>query len=188
MAEYVTVAQFRELGMENVVVERASTFGSNQRKTKEESPAQAESVMPIHLARLTPERAISILSMLLPANIEFYRTPISVAPPALQRHSPSIPATSTVSAAASKGAQSKIPEKTSIYGSVSTTDIAANLKAILAEDDEGARVPLGSEDITFIEKTDDYDRVKHLGVFEIDIRVKGGSDVIRRTIKVSAQD
>jgi hypothetical protein len=75
-----------------------------------------------------------------------------------------------------------------IYGSVSTSDIAANLKAILAEDEASSRVVLSAEDIQFVQETDDKDRVKHLGVFEIEIRVEGATDSVRRTIKVNAQD
>lgn len=104
-----------------------------------------------------------------------------------QRHSPSIPSTSAVSVAAQEAARPKA-SKTSIYGSVTTADIAENIRAVLAEDDVGARVVLTSDDITFVEEGEEKDRVKHLGVFEIDIRIKGATDNIRRTIKVNAQD
>jgi len=136
---------------------------------------------------MQPAQATSILDKLLPQNIDFYRTPITIALPT-KRVSPSIPVTSTISAAAAQGKEPEKTGKTSIYGSVSTSDIAANLKAILAEDEQGARVLLAPEDISFMEETDDKDRVKHLGVFKIDIRAKGASDAVRRTIKVNAQD
>jgi hypothetical protein len=71
---------------------------------------------------------------------------------------------------------------------VSTGDIAANLKAVLAEDDEGARVVLSPEEITFVEETEDAHRVKHLGVFEIEIKLNGATESVRRTIMVNAQD
>lgn len=104
--------------------------------------------------------------------------------------SPSIPASSAISAAAATAEANKPgkPEKRGIYGSVSTSDIAANLKAILAEDEEGVRVVLSHENISFVEETDDKDRVKHLGVFDIDIRLDGAPEVVRRTIQVNAQD
>ena len=97
---------------------------------------------------------------------------------------------STVSAAARAGKEikAKTPTKTSIYGSVSTNDIAGNLKAILAEDSRGALVVFASENITFVEQTsDDKDRVKHLGIFDIEIQLKGAPDVVKRTIQVHAQ-
>jgi hypothetical protein len=141
------------------------------------------------------EQTTSILSSLLPPNIDFYRTPIPVTnTPSPKRLSPSIAANSAVSVAATAAAAAtaarpgKKPEKTSIYGSVSTSDIAANLKAILAEDGEGARVILSPEDISFVEETEDVDRVKHLGIFEVDIRPKGALDAIRRTIRVNSQN
>jgi hypothetical protein len=130
---------------------------------------------------------MAVVAMLLPANIDFYRTPIETPSPALKRHSPSIPTSSALSAAALEGIETEAAQPTSIYGSVTTADIASNLKAILAEDNEGARVVLSAEDILFVEEGEEYDRVKHLGVFEIDIKVKGASDVIRRTIKVNAR-
>jgi hypothetical protein len=71
---------------------------------------------------------------------------------------------------------------------VSTGDIAANLKAVLAEDDEGARVVLSPEEISFVDETEEKNRVKHLGVFEIEIKLNGATESVRRTITVSAQD
>lgn len=131
---------------------------------------------------------MTILEQLLPANLDFYRTPISLPTP--KRVSPSIPTSSAISAAAAIAEANKPagPERKGIYGSVSTSDIAANLKAILAEDEEGVRVVLSPENISFVEETEDKDRVKYLGVFEIDIQLDGATDAVRRTIKVNAQD
>ncbi len=100
--------------------------------------------------------------------------------------SPSVPSTSTISAAAAE-APAK-PAKVSIYGSVSTTDIATSLTAILAEDEAGSRVVLTPEDISFVEVTDEADRVKHLGVFQIEIKLNGAADPVRRQVTVSAQE
>ena len=79
-----------------------------------------------------------------------------------------------------------------IYGSVSTADIVESVKAVLAETEEGARVVLSAEDITIV--TDEgpapgaeADRLKALGEFEVDIRVKGG-ELVRRFISVKAQE
>lgn len=120
--------------------------------------------------------------------MEFYRTPITTAHPTPKRVSPSIPITSAISAAAAEGKEPEKPGKTSIYGSVSTSDIAANLKAILAEDEDGVRVVLSPEEISFVEETNDKDRVKHLGIFEIEIKLNGAPNAIRRTVQVHAQD
>lgn len=138
------------------------------------------------LTFMQPERSMAILDDLLPPNLAFYRTPIETAPPTLKRVSPSIPATSIISAAAAEGKEPEKPAKTSIYGSVTTGDISANLKAILAENEDGVRVILSPEDISFVEETDDKDRVKHLGIFEIEIKLNGAQNAIRRTIQVNA--
>lgn len=80
------------------------------------------------------------------------------------------------------------PDHASIYGSVSTNDIAVNLKAILAEDQKGAQVVLTPNEISFVNETEDIDRVKNLGVYEIEITLGGATGSVRRTIKVNAQD
>jgi hypothetical protein len=131
---------------------------------------------------------MKIVSKLLPQNSDFYRAPIAPTPPAPQRHSASIPAASAISAAAQEAARPKGPWGVNIYGSVSTTDIAENLTAILAEDGEGSRVVLTPDDIVFVSKGEEKDRVKHLGTFEIDIKVKGATSAVRRSITVRAQE
>jgi hypothetical protein len=75
-----------------------------------------------------------------------------------------------------------------IYGSVSTNDIAVNLKAILAENERGAQVVLTASEISFVNETEDKDRVKNLGVYEIEITLGGATGSVRRAIKVNAQD
>ena len=109
-----------------------------------------------------------------------------------KRLSPSVASNSAISAAATAAAPklkpAEKPENANIYGSVSTSDIAANIKAILAENEEGSRVVVSPEDISFVEKTEDIDRVKQLGKFQVDIRPKGAPDAIRRTIHVNAQN
>lgn len=133
------------------------------------------------------DKATATIAKLLPKNIDFHRTPIAApAPP--QRRSPSLPATSVLSEAAG-GSQPKDAEtKKVIYGSVSTSDIASSIKAILTEDNDGSRILLGPEDITFAVETEEKGRVKHLGTFEVDIRVKGAPNAVRRTITVKAQE
>jgi len=137
---------------------------------------------------MQPEQAMKIISKLLPQNIDFTRAPIVSTPPAPQRHSPSIPAASAISAAAQEAARPKGPQEVNIYGSVTTTDIVENLKAILAEDGEGSRVVLTPDDIVFVIKGEEKDRVKHLGTFEIDIKVKGATSAVRRTITIKTQE
>ena len=139
------------------------------------------------------------MDMVLPANIDFYRTAKSTPAPEPVRVSPSLSARAVLSAAAAKAkaeAEAELKpgpteKNAGIFGSVSTLDIVVELMALLAKDEEGSRVVLSAEDITFVNSEgegDERHRVKNLGIFEIDISVKGASDVLRRTIKVNAQE
>ena len=86
---------------------------------------------------------------------------------------------------------------TTIFGSVSTADVAESIKAVLVETRDGARVVIGAEDITIVQKEDvekerqergvEGDRLKALGEFQIEVRVKGG-DPVMRTVSVREQD
>ncbi len=83
-------------------------------------------------------------------------------------------------------------ELVAIYGSVSVADIAEQVKAVLAATEEGARVVLGPEDIKIIRNEGqdaqaEADRIKMLGDFRVDIRVKGG-DVVRRTVRIIGEE
>lgn len=77
-----------------------------------------------------------------------------------------------------------------IYGSVTAADISEAVKSILAQDEEGARIVLGAEDITITEEGEgsgiEPGRLKALGSFAVDIHVKGGES-IQRTVVVKAQ-
>ncbi|KAJ5047287.1 uncharacterized protein L3040_003120 [Drepanopeziza brunnea f. sp. 'multigermtubi'] len=210
MAEYLTLQKIKELGVKkDAVVERDSTFRSNaERKLErqlekeqsndgegEESEPLSQTISEqedgpapiVELELLNPEQATTLLDQLLPANLDFYRTVITLEAPA-QRISPSIPSSSATSRAAANNSKLSTPGKENIYGSVSTSDIAANLKAVLAEDEEGVRIVLSPENISFVGETEEKDRVKHLGVFEIDIQLDGATESVRRTIKVNAQE
>jgi ribosomal protein L9 len=210
MAQYVTASNLQALGVKkDAPLERDSTFRSTtekklERQVEEEEPeqvvdeAQEEEFRPapivpapsiiqaeprapqIELDLMSPDRATSILEDLLPPNLDFYRTTITVP---TKKISPSISSSSAIAAAA----QAAKADSNKIHGSVSTSDIAANLKAILAEDEQGARVVVSPEQISFVQKTDEKDRVKQLGVFEIQIRLEGASDSVRRTVQVHAQ-
>lgn len=80
----------------------------------------------------------------------------------------------------------------SIYGSVSTADIAEQVKAVLSETTGEERVVLGAEDITILnnddeEVTEGVDRLKILGDFPVVIRVKN-ADAVRRTVRITARE
>jgi len=76
-----------------------------------------------------------------------------------------------------------------IYGSVTTADIATSIRALLAHNDEAARITLSADNIKFVDlaNSDDHTRVKHLGDFTIEISVKGTESPVRRKVHVVAE-
>jgi ribosomal protein L9 len=129
-----------------------------------------------------------LLENLIPPNLDFYRVPVTLTDTPQKKISPSIRFNSVISAAAAEVKEQENADVSNIYGSVTTMDIAANLKAILAEDEDGVRVVLSPEDISFVEETSRKNGVKTLGIFEIEIRLGGAPEAIRRTIRVNAQN
>lgn len=79
-----------------------------------------------------------------------------------------------------------------IYGSVSVADIAEEVKSALRATDEGTRVVIEPEDIKIIDDERrgaeaEGDRIKVLGDFAVEIRVKNGGEV-KRTVRILAQE
>ena len=77
----------------------------------------------------------------------------------------------------------------SIFGSVSTLDIATTIKDTLSKSENGRRLVIGAEDITIAADPNQGgaeaggDRLKAIGDFNVEIRVKGG-DVVKRMVSV----
>ncbi|KAF7931196.1 uncharacterized protein EAE98_002380 [Botrytis deweyae] len=198
-AVYVTPTGSEQVGSRKNVALPDSTFG--KRKAARIEPVQDQKKAlkflsgerrlnikkVVELELLSPERSTAILADLIPPYIDFFETAITVAPLPVKKVSPSLASSSSISAAASKNSTGK-PEKVPIYGSVSTADIAAKMKTILGQDSEGKRVVFGPEDIKFVQETEEKDRVKHLGIYEIDIQLRGAPESVRRSIKINAQD
>ena len=133
----------------------------------------------------------------LPSHITFYRSPISNLEPEISESLPPARATSSAAAVLDAASVPLQPAKSlldTIYGSVSTADIADSLKAVLSQTDEGARIVLAAEDIKILVSGDvqsqdigiEGDRLKALGDFQVEARVKGG-EAITRTVSVRAQ-
>lgn len=121
---------------------------------------------------IQPAAAFIALSDTIPSFVNFYRTPIVASETAK-------PSSSTEPAASSNN----------IYGSVSTADVATNLKALLASTVVAGKIVLAEDDITFTSIGDaQSDRVKQLGTFNIEIKVKGYNEAIRRQVRVLPED
>ena len=131
--------------------------------------------------------------MLIPPSIEFYRQPIlATKEPTLNQEQKGSAGTAELETP-HVSEQAATSDSIGIYGSVTTTDIAVNMKAVLAENDEGSRVVILPEDITFVQThvtgtEEQADRVKALGEFEIEIKVKGSDEAVRKKIRVRAQE
>ena len=137
------------------------------------------------------------MEAVLPSHIIFYRSPITdPEPEILESPAPrraASPAAAVLDAASEPLKPPKAPLAT-IYGSVSTADVVGSMKAMLSQTEEGARVVLAPEDIKILVPDDvesqdigiEGDRLKAVGEFQVEARVKGGEAVVR-TVSVRAQ-
>ena len=130
----------------------------------------------------------------LPSHIIFYRSPITDAEPNTPESPTPRRAASPAAAVLDAASEPLKSSLATIYGSVSTADIVESMKALLSQTEEGARVVLAAEDVKIlvpegVEAQDvgiEGDRVKALGEFQVEARVKGGEAVVR-TVSVKAQ-
>lgn len=134
-----------------------------------------------------------IIEDLVPQEMVIYRVPIPAPEPEPE---PSRPLGNSINAIGGEGPVQRTPESkhlvTKIFGSVTTADMVDAIKAVLAGDEEGAKVVPGPEHITVDEEMDEEagveaDRVKALGNYKIEIKLKG-VDPIRRTVSIRAQE
>ncbi|MCJ1431431.1 hypothetical protein MMC27_000784 [Xylographa pallens] len=193
-AEYMTDAQLKT--MPDVVIERDFTFGMEQ-STEDQANGQEDPVN-IQIKLLSADKATQLIETYVPEHLEFYRPFISTSETEAAESLPSRRSSSVAEDPAESPEPLPKPQSIAIYGSVSTADIVAKIKALMtlkgdsAESVEAARVVLNPEDIR-IEREDglqvgeERDRIKTLGNFTIYILVKGG-EVIRRIVKVKAQE
>ncbi|KAL8893592.1 MAG: hypothetical protein Q9207_008576 [Kuettlingeria erythrocarpa] len=199
-AIYVTDSQLRDLNQKDLVIERDFNFGVEQ-------PASPPSSSPDSNAQVVdnaglneqPQRTSELIEQLVPQEMVFYRTPILAAPEP-EAAPNTAPVGNTINAIGGQDfvsqQQQRAPEPknqiTKIFGSVSTADMVDAIKAVLAEDEEGARVVLGPGDIVVDEEADEErgveaDRLKAVGEWKVEIRLKGVQP-IRRTVSIKPQE
>ncbi|KAL8716238.1 MAG: hypothetical protein Q9220_000143 [cf. Caloplaca sp. 1 TL-2023] len=150
-----------------------------------------------------PKRTLEVIDSLLPPTIVFYRPPITTTTSNTPSPSPATEPLGTsinaIGGAAAAPVPAVLPEpapKTSvtrIYGSVTTADIVESIKAVLAGDEEGKRVVLGSEDVVFLDEVDEekgveVGRVKAVGEFAVEVRVRGVEGGVGRRVSVRAME
>ncbi|KAI4288130.1 MAG: hypothetical protein L6R35_002611 [Caloplaca aegaea] len=185
-AEYVTSAQIRSMGgQKDMVIERDFGFGIETPGQQKPPGDDSQNTVDIKMKLLTPTRTSELIEALAPQQIVFYRVPIVTPEPVSQETSKH----STTEEASMQPTPAPI---TKIFGSVSTADIVDAIKAVLAEDEEGARVVLSTDEIYISEEASENtgveaDRLKALGDYEVEIRLKG-VDAIPRRVSIRAQE
>ncbi|KAI4245330.1 MAG: hypothetical protein LQ352_006594, partial [Teloschistes flavicans] len=188
-AEYVTHAQMRSMGQKDMVFERDYSYGLV--KPQETAPEQQEEekeqkITAPRLALMTPQRSAEIMEALLPHSLAFHRVPIDTPTP--EPETPK-PIGNSINAIGGEVPVQPTPETKKpsasihIFGSVTPADITDSIKAVLAEDEEGARLVLAPEDIRILDRENDevgieeagpeVDRIKSLGEYKFEIRLKG---------------
>lgn len=79
-----------------------------------------------------------------------------------------------------------------IYGSVSTADIANNIKALIAENDEAAKIVFAEEDVAFVnlagQPVAEADKLKYVGEYGVEIKIKGADAAVTKTVRVLPQE
>ncbi|CAI6339970.1 unnamed protein product [Periconia digitata] len=196
IADYVTLTQLKQLKAQGVLIERDLTFGVPE--PLEEIADQDDSflqqkkhyVRPIELELLSPERSMELIDTFVPPTIDFTRQLIEQDSPAKQdsrRHGASEAADILSSISFQEKPKVNV---NSIYGSVSTTDVANTIKAALAHNDEAARVLLSDSDIKFITgfEEDDTSRLKQVGSFKVEIQLSGAEAPLLRTVRIRAKE
>ncbi|KAL8949180.1 MAG: hypothetical protein Q9222_004693 [Ikaeria aurantiellina] len=160
-ADYVTAAQLRSLNPKDGQQERDFSFGLSSSASSSSSSSANTIIQPsenIRAKLLTPKRTREVIDTLLPPDLIFYRPPITTSEPDT---SPAEPLGNSINAIGGAAAASPPPppptpqKATRIFGSVTTSDIADAIKAVLAADEEGKRVVLGSEDVVITDTVDE---------------------------------
>lgn len=160
--------------------------------TEELTDASAFQQAPI-VDRLTPERSAELVELFVPRRIDFYRQPIME-----EKEDEPVDSRSraqfggvTGDLIAARMPRPK-PKFQAIYGSVATHDVLVALRAAMGNNDEAARVVLHEDDLQFVDLPNvggaEASRVKHVGDFSIEIRVRGLDVAVRRTVRVIPQE
>lgn len=211
VASYMTIPELRTLRTSNTIIERDFAFGADLAKasaplvadtpadipgmsTSEIQSASAFAWAPV-VEKLSPERSMELVEIFVPKRLDFYRQPImeeKAADAEEPRRKPVVMggAAGDLMAARQRGPAKKKEERQAIYGSVSVQDVLVAMRAALGTNDEAARVALQDGDIAFVDlpKGDEAGKVKHVGEFGVEVRVKGAETLVRRTVRVIAQE
>ncbi|KAF2661140.1 hypothetical protein K491DRAFT_687619 [Lophiostoma macrostomum CBS 122681] len=195
IADYVPAVQLKQLKAEGTVMGRDFDFGMLRARQAgdEEGPDEVRRqpknyVRPVELDFLSPARSMELLTTFMPSTLDFARQPIEQEK-VEARPQPRYGASNAadILTAAAMAAKPKTPVN-GIYGSVSTSDVAASIRTALAHNEEAARVILADSHISFIDGPEgDSARVKQLGSFKVEIKIPGADSPITRSVRIRAK-
>ncbi|KAF1983626.1 hypothetical protein K402DRAFT_337832 [Aulographum hederae CBS 113979] len=178
LADYVPHDELRDMKRKGIVPERDFTFDAQAYEAfQQEMKAQRierQEVAKLKLkkkdARLQkpaaklnstpPHRSVELIDLFLPAKLEFRRK-------------------------ANENDATQTEQKMPIFGSVSTGDVGAVMKSLLSRNDEAAKVAILDDDIKFVgDSIDDPTRVKHMGEYTVELKIKGAAAPVLRVVRV----
>lgn len=152
----------------------------------------------VEVEKLTPERSMELVELFVPQRLEFYRQPIVEEKPPEEpvKPLPTMPQYEGVGgdllAARSRQSRKAREKPQGIYGSVSAHDVLVAMRAVMANNDEAARVILQESDIQLIDllqaEGSEAGRLKHIGDFVVEIKMKGVEKPVSRTVRIIPQD
>jgi ribosomal protein L9 len=134
--------------------------------------------------------------MLLPPVMDFRRRPQESAAPVSE--TPAAPvkkerpfASAAADLLAASAAPITVPFNTSatpIFGTVSNADVVSRILHLLVENQEASRIVLSAEDVKFVnlspQTAAEPDKIRHLGEYKVEVRVKGGETPVERLVRV----
>ncbi|KAK1781373.1 hypothetical protein QBC45DRAFT_406006 [Copromyces sp. CBS 386.78] len=200
-AEYMTPARFQELGLTRDAIGEVdrtfvilSALDVATRKAPEEQKMEEEPVPEIQIPQVkvqdvTPETAHALLSELIPNTLTFHREPVPIPVP-----QPKLAEEPKVSPLIARRAPAPTPQTPStdkaeraIFGSVSSTDILNQIKALISGHEDASRIVLGPSSVKIVGLADGNDRIRHLGRWEIEIavaRAGSGLEPVRKLVEI----
>jgi hypothetical protein len=204
IAEYVSKQELKALRANNTPTERDLDFGITEEmraarraaegkgqpeepEAKVEVEVEAEPrATPVVETEVTVERSRELINIFIPKRIDFRRTAIAGNPAETQRSGFSAGAELLAARTGGVGINDKLAP---IYGSVTLHDVAVEMRNAMDTNDEARRVTINQDDLTFVglpaSSEADADRIKHIGDFIVELKLKTMTEPIIRTIRVS---
>ncbi|KAB9006563.1 hypothetical protein FH972_026917 [Carpinus fangiana] len=189
IADYISMSEKLQMKRDGIVAERDPTFGRaipEALGAPVNVPETTSSVPKYNLKTIKPNEAFELLSNSIPFSLDFYRTPITGVGDRGAQEEPEIRTDEAIKAAPSTDISPHQPTA-NIFGSVSATDVNLAIKTLLQNNGMHGLVVLSDEDIKFVNIAGTHTeavRLKQLGVYQYEVRIKGHADPIRRSVRV----